>query len=318
MRDEPLQPTVAPERGFLDWPIVTDPRDWQAEVALIGLPHSEPYASDPHPNDQARAPEAVRRQSHQISDGADHWNFDLGAALSGLGLGRCIDCGDLPWTEGPYDAHAARATGLLRRLFRNRTQVFVLGGDHGVTIPVLDALEAVGEPVHVVQIDAHLDWRAEVGGIRRGYSSPMAWASRLPWISGMTQIGLRGTGSARRAEVEAARAYGSLLVTAERVHADGLGPVLAAIPEAAPIYLTIDADGLDPSEMPGVLGPAPGGLRFAQVAPFLRALARRQRVVGCDVVEVAPSFDSAGAITAITAGRLILQVLGASRAGASG
>jgi agmatinase len=252
---DPWRHTIPPARAFLDWTIVTDPNDWRADKALIGSPHSEPYARDKHPSDQAAAPAAVRNQSHQISDGADHWDFDIGTTLSSPLMGRCIDCGDVPWLEGNYDEHAARVTALARRLFRDSTQVFVLGGDHGVTIPVLDALEEIGEPIHVVQIDAHLDWRPEVGGVRRGYSSPMFWASRLPWISGMTQIGLRSTGSARRSEVEAARDYGARLITAETVHAEGLLPLLKAIPATMPIYVTIDADGLDPAEMPGFWRP---------------------------------------------------------------
>jgi agmatinase len=128
----------------------------------------------------------------------------------------------------------------------------------------------------------------------------------------MTQVGLRAIGSARRQEVEAARAYGSHLITAERVHSEGIEIVLATIPEGRAVYVTIDADGLDPAEMPGVMAPTSGGLRFHQLAPLLRAVARRNRVIGMDIVEVAPSFDLANGITCVTAGRLILNVLGAS------
>jgi len=88
--------------------------------------------------------------------------------------------------------------------------------------------------------------------------------------------------------------------------------VLATIPEGGAVYLTIDADGLDPTEMPAVMAPTPGGLLFRQLAPLLRAVARRNRIVGMDVVEVAPAFDLANGITCITAGRLILNVLSAS------
>jgi agmatinase len=128
----------------------------------------------------------------------------------------------------------------------------------------------------------------------------------------MTQLGLRGTGSARRAEVDAARTYGSRLYTAADVHARGLAPVLESIPADLPLYVTIDADGLDPAAMPGVMAPAPGGLRFDQVAPLLATLARRQPILGLDVVEIAPRFDASNAITCITAGRLIATVLGHS------
>jgi len=306
-----LAPSSAPVQPFLGWAVATDPAAWAAEVALLGVPHSEPYPGDPSPNDQTRAPAAVRRRSGQISDGSAHWDFDLNGDLASV-LPRCLDCGDVLWAGGSYDAHAARVTSVARQLLASGAQLVVLGGDHGVTIPILDALDVLETRIHVVHIDAHLDWRMEVHGVRRGYSSPLYWASQHPWISGMTQIGLRGTGSARRAEVEAAHAFGAHILTAAAVHAEGLDAALATIPARAPVYLTIDADGMDPTEMPGVMAPVPGGLHFDQIAPFLRTLATRHRIVGLDIVEIAPAFDAANGITCITAGRLIVNVLGAS------
>ena len=304
--------TATPVRPFLDWRVTTDPAKWAAEVAVVGIQHSEPYAGDPRPNDQARAPDAVRLVSKQFCYGPEQWDFDFGGTLAAALSVRCVDCGNFSWVDGSYDDFASFVTASLRQLWRQGTQVFVLGGDHGVTIPVLDALDAVGEPVYILHIDAHLDWREEVGGVTRGYSSPLRWASTKPWVAGMTQIGMRSTGSARRGEVEAARNYGSRVFTATEVHARGMAPVLETIPARVPVYVTIDADGMDPTEMPAVMAPAPGGLRFEQVAPLLRAIAIRQRIVGLDIVEIAPHFDHANAITAITAGRLILNALGAS------
>ena len=222
--------------------------------------------------------------------------------------------------RGPFDAYAESVTRLARRLFAAGTQLVVLGGDHGVTIPIVDALDALSRPVHELHVDAHLDWRAEVRGATRGYSSPLYWASRKPHVSGMTQLGLRGTGSARRSEVEAARACGSRLFTAADLHREGFAPALATIPDRAAVYVTIDADGIDPTEAPGVMAPVPGGLRFADLVPFLRTVATRHLIVGLDLVEVAPSFDAANGITCITAGRLIVNVIGASwaRSGAFG
>ena len=304
--------TATPVRPFLDWRVTTDPAKWAAEVAVVGIQHSEPYAGDPRPNDQARAPDAVRLVSKQFCYGPEQWDFDFGGTLAAALSVRCVDCGNFSWVDGSYDDFASFITASLRQLWRQGTQVFVLGGDHGVTIPVLDALDAVGEPVYILHIDAHLDWREEVGGVTRGYSSPLRWASTKPWVAGMTQIGMRSTGSARRGEVEAARNYGSRVFTATEVHARGMAPVLETIPARVPVYVTIDADGMDATEMPAVMAPAPGGLRFEQVAPLLRAIAIRQRIVGLDIVEIAPHFDHANAITAITAGRLILNALGAS------
>jgi agmatinase len=307
-----LQPTAAPVRPFLDWPVVTDPAAWDADVALLGIPRSEPYPRDPQPNDQSRAPDAIRSHSSRFCYATGNWDFDTGTDLASVLPPRHLDLGNATWSGGSYDDYAASVTERLRHLWRQRAQVVILGGDHGVTIPVLDALDALGEPVHVLQIDAHLDWREDVDGVRRGYSSPLRWASTTPTVTGMTQVGLRAVGSARRGEVEAAHAYGSHLVTAERFHLEGRDAVLATIPEGRAVYITIDADGLDPAEMPAVMAPTPGGLRFHQVAPLLRAVARRHHVVGMDLVEVAPSFDAANGVTCATAGRLILNVLAAS------
>jgi agmatinase len=306
-----LQPTATPVRPFLDWPVVTDPAGWDARVALLGIQNSEPYAHDARPNDQSRAPDAIRWLSQRFCYNTANWDFDTETDLASV-LPSHADIGNVGWTSGSYDDYAAAITERVRHLWQRRAQVVVLGGDHGITIPVLDALDALGEPVHVLHFDAHLDWREEVGGVRRGYSSPLRWASTKKAVSGMTQVGLRAIGSARRQEVEAARAYGSHLVSAERFHAEGPEPVVATIPEGRAVYLTIDADGLDPTEMPAVMAPTPGGVYFRQVAPLLREVARRNRIVGMDLVEVAPSFDAANGLTCVTAGRLVLNVLGAS------
>jgi len=306
-----LQPTMTPERPFLDWPVATDASGWNAKVALLGIRHSEPYGHDPFPNDQAKAPGAIRARSEIICYNPAHWDFDVGTDLAS-NLPSHVDMGDVAFDGGDYGAYAAAITARVRHLWRNGTQLVVLGGDHGVTIPVVDALDAVGGPVHILHIDAHLDWREEVGGVRRGYSSPLQWASKVKAVSGMTQIGLRAIGSARAREVEAARAFGSHLIGAEQIHAEGVGPVLATIPKDRAVYVTIDADGLDPAEAPAVMAPTPGGIYFRQLAPLLRTVARQNRIVGMDIVEIAPSYDFANGLTCIAAGRLILNVLTAS------
>ena len=193
-----LQATTPPERPFLDWPVAIDPSGWNgARVALLGIRHSEPYSHDSFPNDQSKAPDAIRRMSQSFCYNPAHWDFDLGTDLASH-LPAHVDMGNVAFDGGDYSAYAAAITARARRLWQQGTQIIVLGGDHGVTIPVVDALDAVGGPVHILHIDAHLDWREEVGGVRRGYSSPLQWASKVKAVSGMTQIGLRAIGSARR------------------------------------------------------------------------------------------------------------------------
>lgn len=303
--------TSAPLRPFLNWPTITDPARWTGPACLVGVPFSEHYAGEPRPNDQASAPDAIRLMTPQFFDGPERHDFDLGAPLEALLPKGAFDAGNCIDPDVDFATGFERSVERMKRLFSGTRLVCVLGGDHGATIPVLHGLEAVGEPVHVVQVDAHLDWRDEVGGVRRGYSSPLRRASELPFVSGITQIGLRGTGSARAVEVRDALAYGARFFTAEQVHRDGMGPVLAHLSGKGPFYLTIDADGIDPSEMPAVMGPVPGGLRIAQVLPLIRALAG-ERLVGIDVVEVAPSLEPANRITSIAAGRMLINAIGYS------
>ncbi|MBN3560760.1 arginase family protein [Aliamphritea spongicola] len=306
-----MKPTSLPVRSFLNWPVVTDPKQWQGNVAVVGVAQSEVYPGNPVPNDQANAPDAIRLQSGQFCDGATHWDFDIGTTLSSLDL-QTVDCGNLTYDGRDYEPFAAWQKSVFETLWKNNMQVFALGGDHGITTPALQALGVLNKDVHVVHIDAHLDWRDDVQGVKGGYSSPLKRASELPWISGMTQIGMRGTGSARQPEVEAARAWGSNIITAAQVHRDGVEAVIQQLPKDQLVYLTIDADGLDPSHMPAVLGPVPGGLYTEQVTALIHAIARNNQLVGMDIVEIAPSIDLPNNITSITAGRLIINAIGAT------
>lgn len=166
------------------------------------------------------------------------------------------------------------------------------------------------EPIFIVQIDAHIDWRNERNGVREGLSSPMRRASEMPWVKGMAQVGIRGVGSARAQEFADAEAYGSIIIGADEVHEKGIDAVLDRIPGDGPYYITLDADGFDITLAPGVASPAFGGLTYYQVMKLLRGVAQNGRVVGFDLVEVAPSLDI-GNITSFLAARTILNMIGA-------
>jgi len=111
-------------------------------------------------------------------------------------------------------------------------------------------------------------------------------------------------------EVEDAIAYGAKLIDAYEMHTIGMDAVLDQIPDGGPYYLTIDADGLDPTIMPAVMAQTPGGLTWLQMRALLHGLVRKGRVLGMDLVEIAPSYD-VGNITLIHAERLICNFIGA-------
>ena len=215
---------------------------------------------------------------------------------------------------GDTTAHLKRAEQVVRQILEAGAMPIILGGDHGIPIPVLRAFEGRG-PITLVQIDQHIDWRDEVNGVREGLSSPIRRASEMPHIGEIFQIGLRATGSARTEEVEAARAYGAHLITAYELHDVGMDAILARIPDGGRYYITVDMDGMDPSIAPAVAAPCPGGVTFVQARKLIHGLVKKGRVVGMDVVEITPATD-VNQITCITAGRLIVNLIGmAVRAG---
>ncbi|MBD1204906.1 MAG: arginase family protein, partial [Rhodobacteraceae bacterium] len=137
-----MMPLIAPARPFLDWTISTDPATWEmVDTAIIGLPSSEHYSGEPRPNDQAGAPEAIRAQSGQFCDGAQHWDFDIGAPLARILPNSGRDAGNLIEASADFDTHFKESVEILKRHFQTSKFAAILGGDHGITIPVLHALE---------------------------------------------------------------------------------------------------------------------------------------------------------------------------------
>jgi len=308
------QPPRRAFQTFMDFPLASDLDALKADVAIIGIPYGAPYTPEEVINDQSNAPTAVRRASQNLSLGLDRWDFDIGGTVFDGHDIKVVDVGDVAADAQDRSAHYRNAEAAVRKIVKAGAMPITIGGDHGVPIPVFRALDSAG-PVTLVHIDAHLDWRDEVNGVRDGYSSPIRRAAEMKHFERIVQIGMRGQGSARKEEIDAARAYGARIVTAEELHQIGMEAVLKEIPDGGRYYLTIDADGIDPSQMPAVLAPAPGGVTYHQALTLIKGLCRKGRLIGMDIVEIAPSRDL-NDITSITAGYLILNAIGAAvRAG---
>ncbi len=311
------EPPGAKPGTFLDLPLKTDLDNLEADMAILGIPFGMPYDSSMMANDQSRAPDAIRHAS-SLSDIAytrNHFDWDLGGPLLDGRDINVVDCGNVTASMADHKEHYRRAEQAARKIFASNTILITLGGDHGVPIPVMRALEVCDTSITLVHVDAHLDWRHEINGETAGYSSPIKRASEMPWFDNIVQIGMRGIGSARIGEVDEAMAYGAEIISAYEMHDIGMDAVLDRIPGNGPYYLTIDADGIDPTIMPAVMAQTPGGLTWVQIRKLVHGLVNKGRVLGMDLVEIAPGND-VGNITMIHAERLICNFIGATvRAG---
>lgn len=279
-----------------------------ARFAVLGIPYGVPYTVRNLAPSVADAPRAIRERSARFGRMLGHHDFDLGGALAELDDLAIADCGDVPADPRDLPGSAARATEAVRRVLAAGAAPIVLGGDDSTTALALRAFEGHG-PLHILQIDAHIDYRDEVDGIRDGYSSPMRRAAEMPWVSRIVHCGARGVGSARPDDVRATLARGNAIITARDVRRAGVDRVLAEFPPGANYYVAFDCDGMDPSVMPGTSAPLPGGLAFDDAVDLMTGLARRGRVVGINFAEHYPSLDSNG-ITALAIVRLIVNLIG--------
>ncbi len=286
---------------FARSPMAELEHDWQAEVGVLGIPFDIALGFRPG----ARfAPRAIREASLRYALPPEGF-FDLRTGktrLTGLSL---RDAGDvaLPSLEPELARTEIEAAA---RALRARVQLPVfLGGDHSVTYPLLRAYGDVDD-LHVVQIDAHLDYTDVRNGTRYSNSSPFRRATEeLPNLKHITVLGLRGLRTDREA-AEAARARGHTLVPMwELADPDA---VAERLPRDKPVYLSFDVDALDPAVLSATSSPEVDGLTYAQAMRLVALTAQRNALVGMDVVELAPQLDTSGN-SALLVARLVMETL---------
>jgi agmatinase len=219
---------------------------------------------------------------------------------------RLVDAGDVPGDPQDGPANANRTEAAVRAVLARGALPICIGGDDSVPIPILRAFDERG-PLTVLQVDAHLDYRDEVQGVREGYSSPMRRAAEMGHVERIVHVGLRGVGSARADDVEDSLAAGNLLVTARMLRERGVPWLLGQLPPDASVFVAFDLDGLDPAVAPAVSAASPGGLSFGEAADLATGVGTR--VAGAAITEYVPELDNAE-LVANVAVRLICLLAG--------
>jgi len=269
-------------------PIATDWDKIDADVAVLGIP----YDMGTQYRSGARfGPRAIREASTLFSFGhGGAYDHEDDVTYLPLDKVRIVDAGDADIVHTDTAKSHANAERAVRKILDRGAMPVVLGGDHAVNIPCIRAFSGHG-PIHIVQIDAHLDFVDVRHGVREGHGNPMRRAAEQSHVSGLTQIGIRNVSSTAREGYEDARARGSTILSVRQARRLGAQGVLEKIPQGARYYVTIDIDGFDPSIAPGTGTPSHGGFLYYEVMEILPGLVKRGSVVGVDLVEVAPAYD---------------------------
>jgi agmatinase len=279
--------------------------------AFLGITRSDPGAEfvvagvplDIGTTNRAGArdgPHAIRRASRMLTDGA-HPEFWVEPAAMNV-----ADIGDLQLALGDIPA----SLQLIEQQVAGLGHLIALGGEHGITLPLLRALSRRAGPLALVHFDAHVDTWPDNFGQPYAHGSVFYHAieERLVEPRRMIQIGIRSP--VQREVWEWTIGRGVTVLTAQDVHT--LGPDVVArrirdVVGETPAYLSFDVDTLDPAFAPGTGTPEIGGLASWQVQAILRRL-RGVAFAGMDVVEVAPAYDVAE-ITALAAATVVWEYL---------
>ncbi|MGJ8545372.1 MAG: agmatinase [Sulfitobacter sp.] len=264
------------------------------DIAVTGVPFDQAVTNRPGTR---LGPRAIREASSlQAPDAPYGWDFDV---LSEFAI---VDYGDVAFDYGHVAKFPDTLTEHIRGILKADVASVVLGGDHYISFPILKAYAEKYGPISLLHFDAHSDTWADDDMTRIDHGTMFYKAVKLGLVDPATsvQVGIRTTNE---------DTLGVHIIDAAKVHEQGPAETVRQIKEilgSRPCYLTWDIDALDPAYAPGTGTPVWGGLTSAQAAAMLRGLAGIN-IVGGDVVEVSPPFDTTGA-TAIAGAHVATEI----------
>jgi guanidinobutyrase len=293
-------PRFAGIATFMRLPGTSAPAD--LDVAVLGVPFDIGTSNRPG----ARfGPRGIRSESVLIRP------YNMATRAAPFDSLRIDDCGDV--ATNPYNVldSVARIEAHYDRLLADDLITATMGGDHTIVLPILRAMARKHGPVGLVHVDAHTDINDSMFGEAIAHGTPFrrALEEGLLDTERVVQIGVRGTGYAAD-DFDWSRQQGFRVVQAEECWHRSLAPLMDEVRAQlgnGPVYLSFDIDGLDPSAAQGTGTPEIGGLTVIQGIEIVRGC-RGLNLVGCDLVEVAPIYDTSGN-TSLVAANLLYEML---------
>ena len=301
-RDSSKSPRFAQPATFMRLPHETDLAG--VDVAMLGVP----FDSGTSYRSGARlGPREIRAQSSLIRP------YSYFQKVSPFERLTIVDAGDVDAPPVGIEPAYAAIEAAVDRILKAGAAPMAIGGDHSISLPLLRAVSRAHGTLALVQFDAHIDTWGDYFGGKYFHGSPFRRAIEEQIITPAhyVQVGIRGPMYGEADDFTWQREQGVTTIDIGMVKRDGAATTMARVREIVdgrPLYVTFDIDAVDPAFAPGTGTPEVGGLTSYEAQELVRHLAGLN-LVACDIVEVAPTFDGPGQITALLAANLMFELL---------
>jgi len=261
----------------------------ESNIVLLGYPFDGSASFRPG----ARfGPSAIRRASWGIETFSPYFERDLNQL-------SIHDMGDLELPLGEKKASLGLIRNAIRMILSERKFPISVGGDHLITLPIVEEIARIYPNLHLIQIDAHADLREDYLGETLCHSTVMKRVIQLLGERRLFQLGIR---SGIEEEFKLARKMRSIVSTDR----NALRSMVKRL-RNQPVYISLDLDVIDPSLLPGVGTPEPGGFTFQGFISLLKEI-QHLHVIGFDMVELTPDYDQTQ-ISSVTASVILREMI---------
>lgn len=271
-----------------------------SRVVILPIPYE---ATTSYRKGCENGPDALLEASQQLENYDDELDREIASDAGIYTYSPIADTRNAQLISSEKMLQVTRET--VSQLIQDDKFVIALGGEHSITSGIVEAYrQGSTEPFTVIQIDAHGDMRHEYEGSIYSHACVMRRIvdMGLPTLP----IGIR---SLCKEEADLIKEKSIPVMWAREIAKDPnwIERAIASIPTQH-VFITIDVDGIDPTLMPGVGTPEPGGLNWYAITTFLRRVFETYEVIGCDVMELAPVVDSV--VSEFTAAKLVYKLIG--------
>lgn len=272
------------------------------DVIFLGMPFDD---GTTFRSGARMGPSAVRENSRLLRP------YNMFLDISPFDVFNVVDYGDVDIIPGSFDATAQAISDTLGPVLEHHTVPLICGGDHSITLPVLRELARVHGPVNLIHFDSHFDFWDAYWGQKYTHGTWLRRALEEQLLGHVAQAGIRGPQFSPD-DLRFPADHGIFLQTIKDFHQKGVAAcmqsILDTIPADEPLYVSWDIDVVDPAFAMATGTPEVGGLTSWDAMECIRSLSGH-RLVGMDIVEVAPPYDAPGATTSLLAANLFYEAL---------